>query len=120
MLEYLNSAACSVLFSYCFVMAYRLPRRGFWLNRLMMCGVAWFLMAEIIQPWSGLLSPSPWQATVLHTFLAAALLVWRKEALLFIKCKFTVPTPPSRMRRQSDFVPLDEGQAAHVSGGRKE
>ncbi len=118
MLEYVNSVACSVMLAYCFVMAVLLPgARYMWANRLVMWAVSTALAAQVVSPWSDLVPSPSWPAALLHVCLAAALLVWRREAMCFLRSRFVIPPPKTPRRRLSD---LTEADAARVSGGTKE
>lgn len=117
--ELLNSAACSVLFAYCFVIAVLIPHKGMLLNKLVMLATAGSLMAEIVGPFSDWLPAITWQSTALHTCLAVALLVWRKEAMCFIRTRFTVPELGEKKRRRlTDWIALNDRDQEYVSGGK--
>lgn len=120
MLEMLNAVACSVIFAYCFIASVRMPSRGMWLNRLVLWVVTFSLMLQMMGPWADWVPKPAWQSVLLHACLALALIVWRHEALAFVRCKFTLPPGEEPRRRVTDWAELPDDQAAKVAGGRKQ
>lgn len=121
MLELLNAAACAVIFGYCFLASSRMPSRGMWANRLVIWVVTVALGLQMMGPWADWLPRPSWPSVLLHVGMAVALVVWRHEALAFVRCKFAVPDEgaPVLRRRGTDWMELSDEQAAKVAGGKK-
>lgn len=119
MLDLLNASACGVLFAYCFVVAARMPGGvKMMLHKVVVWTVSITLGLGMLGPWSDWLDPPTWHGTILHACLALALIVWRKEAMAFLRWKFQIPDGEKRMRRTSDFAQLTDAEASAVMGGK--
>ena len=125
MLEIINALACAILFGYCFIVAGLMPgglRMG--AHKLVMLGVTLTLGAQVLAPFSDLVEVREWPAVVLHVLLAAALIIWRAEAMHFVRCKFVPPQPGvTHRRRRTDWgdlagpQPVSDEQLRRVIGG---
>ena len=114
LLEVLNALACTVIFGYCYFVAVLMPGGlRMWGHKLVIWGVTWSLGLQMAAPFSGGLSASEPAGVMLHLFLAAALIVWRAEAMHFVRCKFVPPEPGAPPRRRStDWGELPEQASA--------
>lgn len=102
-LEAMNSVACFVMLIYMLIVAIVMPGTGMWPNRLIVWSVSGSLALQVISPWAGWVPRIVWHGAVLHIALAAALVIWRKEAMLFIRCKFAPEPIETPMRRTTDI-----------------
>lgn len=121
MLDLLNAAACAVVFVYCFIASVRMPGRGMWPKRLVIWVVTFSLGIQMMGPWADWVPKPAWQSVLFHVCLALALVVWRREAMAFVHCKFSIPDEAQVQpkRRVTDWAELHPDQAAKVSGGQK-
>lgn len=121
MLEFVNALACAVVFAYCFIASWLAPARGLWISKVVLWVVTTALGLGIMAPWSDWLPASAWQDVLLNASLALALLIWRREAMAFVRCKFTIPARRASPRRRStDWAELRELHERHrhqVAGG---
>jgi hypothetical protein len=118
MLEYLNAAACSLLLVYCLPVATVMETPHRWALWPVFVAVVVALTVQIIDPFATWVPEIGWPAEVLNIAMALMLTMWRKEAMLFIRCRLGPETEPPRhpMRRLSDLRELTHAQAAQVRG----
>lgn len=119
--EYLNTASCALLMGYTGYVAAVMPHKGMWLKRLMVGALAAILLFQILGSLraSGV-APIAWHGALLHATLALCLLVWRKEAITFIKCRFTIPDETFIPKRKTDTIDLTDPQLRMARGRGKE
>lgn len=114
MLETLNTIACTVMLVYLLYAAWKMPGG---LHMPLHKLAVWFLSSmlgfQCAAPFSDEISQPIWHGQLLHVAFAVLLLVWRKEALAFIACKFTAKP---RVPRQSDLPYLAPDEMAKVRG----
>lgn len=117
-METVNSISCAVIMAYMWRITLVMPASGMWGRKAIVVVLACALCLQIISPWAGWVPRIVWHGALLHACLAVALLIWRKEASLFISCKFSPPEEPeNKGRRLSDIT---SAQQAFVKGGKKE
>lgn len=106
MLDLLNAAACAVVWAYCFIISVRMPGRGMWGHRAIVWVVTASLGIGMMGPWADWVPRANWSDTALNVCLAVALIVWRREAMAFVRCKFILPPEVDQhpRRRASDWV----------------
>ena len=98
-----NSAACFAMLGYMFVISVLMPNRGMWLKRMIVIATTIALGLQVIAPMVTWLPQVAWHGVILHVSLAGALLIWRREAMAFIRCQFVTEKAPEQMRRSSDW-----------------
>lgn len=115
---YINIFSCALMMVYLFYVAVKMPNRGMWVKRIAVIGLAAILCFQI----SDSLRPghSPWHEAILHLMLAACLLVWRKEAIMFVKCRFTAPEESFIPKRSTDVIDMTDPRLHSVRGTGKE
>ncbi len=121
LLEIGNTLACGVMLVYMLLISIVMPSRGMWANRTIIWVMTFALGFQIISPWAGWVPRIVWHGALLHISLALSLLIWNREAILFIRCKFSPPgDKPHPMNRATDWIRLSENETANVAGGLKE
>lgn len=104
MLEYLNTVACAVLLLYCIPVANAVSVR----HRPATAGVFMLVVIcfalQIAYPFTELVPPIPWPATMLNVIAAIGLTAWRKDAWALVRAHLDVPDAQVHpLRRASDF-----------------
>jgi len=105
-LAYLNSAACVVLLGFLLVVAIVMPKRGMWGKRIVVILTTLAVGFDV---------------ALLPIMLALMLIVWRREAWVFIRCKFVVPDGMDNVpkRRTTDWADLSGAELRHTYRGHK-
>lgn len=118
--EILNVFSCLLLMIFVGYVAVVMPHRGMWLKRLTVMALAAILLMQILGAMgtSGI-APIAWHGALLHAMLAGCLLVWRKEARTFIKCRFTLQDMNDIPRRKTDPIDLTGQQLVMIRGTGK-
>lgn len=62
---------------------------------------------------------SDWPGQMLVVAIAVIVIVWRKEAENFVRCRYGAPDPEHPSRRRSDFSKLDTVDMKSVTGGKQ-
>lgn len=109
MLDLVNSLACLVILAYCFIVAAVMPGGLEMLgHKVVIWGVTISAGFGAAGSFSEVIGAPAWHVAALNFFLAAALIVWRAEAMRFVKCKFIPYEPGSTPRRRAtDWGDLD-------------
>jgi hypothetical protein len=120
MLDLLTLLAAITLLFYALYASEKLVPR----NRPLETAALWVLCAMIgavgASPWNKWLPDASWPSDVLVIALAVIVTVWRKEAAVFVQCKFGGGETDHPVRRRSDFVPFDASDMHHAKGGKAE
>jgi hypothetical protein len=128
-LQLVNILACMVMFQFLAVIAILMPARGMWARRLLIialtvalgCQVTASLAAIASQPGRDLgfvvslitnaytvrelFAEPAWYAVLMDAAFATALLLWRKQAMSFVRCNFKAAPPQQHpMRRATDYA----------------
>jgi hypothetical protein len=109
-IRYTNSAACLVVMIYMLYVAFKMPATGMWGRRICVIMLTIALGFQVVSPWEPFWVPqTTWHGALLHTMLALCLIVWRKEAVVFVRCKFTYPPADQvPLRRATDYSAIDQ------------
>lgn len=109
-IRYANSAACLIILIFMLYTAYKMPGTGMWGRRFCVIGLSFALVFQIVSPFEdGWVPQSTWHGALVHIILAACLLAWRKEAITFVRCKFTYPADQQiPLRRSTDYSAIDQ------------
>lgn len=102
MLEAINAIACAIIFGYCAIVSAIMP--GGWRmvgHKVVIWGLTMVLGLQIAAPFSPGISVQELPSVALHLLLAAALVIWRTEAMHFVRCKFVPQDPQATPRRRS-------------------
>lgn len=109
-IRYTNSAACLVIMIYMLYAAFKMPHKGMWGRRFCVIALTVALGFQVVSPFEpGWVPQIVWHGALLHALLALCLIVWRREAVAFIRCKFTYPIEGNvPLRRATDYSAIDQ------------
>lgn len=108
LIRYVNSGACLIIMIYMLYVAYKMPAHGMWGRRICVILLTVALGFQVVSPIESWVPLATWHGALVHVMLAFCLLVWRKEAVIFVRCKFTYPPDDVvQLRRATDFSAID-------------
>lgn len=119
MLECLNTIACAVLMLYCVPVATAVSIRRRPTTAVVFLTIVVCFALQVAYPFTNLVPPIPWPATMLNVVAAIGITAWRKDAWALIRSHLGVTEMTVHpLRRVSDFSPrpLSQSEAARVAG----
>lgn len=115
-IRYANSAACLIIMIYMLYVAFKMPATGMWGRRLCVILLSIALGFQVVSPLEAWVPQATWHGALVHILMAWCLLIWRKEAVTFVRCKFTYPPEDVvQLRRSTDYSAIDQSLKGSAS-----